>query len=110
MSINWQELYAVTMALALWGPHLKGKHLVLHCNNASVVHIMAKASTHSKTMMALVYMFTLLSMQHNIHIHIQHITGVNNKIADALSCFKMDRFQQLCPHAEVEPLTKVNIW
>ena len=43
-------------------------------------------------MMALVHTFTLLSMQHNIHVHIQHIAGVNNDIADALSCFKMDRF------------------
>ena len=66
MSINWHELYAVTMALALWGPQLKGKHPLFHCDNALVVHIMAKASTHSKTMMALVHTFTLLSIQHNI--------------------------------------------
>ena len=110
MSINWHELYAVTMALALWGPHLKGKCLLLHCNNASVVHIMAKASTHSKTMMALVQTFTLLSMQHNIHMHIQHIAGVNNKIADALSHFEMDRFCKLCLHVQADPLPKVNIW
>ena len=43
MSINWHELYAVTMALVLWGPQLAGKHLLFHCDNASVVHIMAKA-------------------------------------------------------------------
>ena len=34
MSINWHKLYAVTMALALWGPQLKGKHLLFHCDNA----------------------------------------------------------------------------
>ena len=110
MSINCHELYAVTMALALWGPQLKGKHLLFHCDNTSVVHIMAKASTCSKTMMALVHTFTFLSMQHNIHVHIQHITGVNSDIADALSCFEMDRFQQLCPHAEADHLPTANIW
>ena len=109
-SINWHELYVVTMALALWGPRLKGKCLLLHCDNASIVHIMAKASTHSKTMIALVRTLTLLSMQHNVHVHIQHITGVNNKIADALFQFEMDRFHQLCPHAEVKPLPQVAIW
>ena len=98
------------MALALWGPHLKGKCLLLHCNNALVRHIMAKAFTHSKTMMPLVQIFTILSMQHNIHVHIQHIAGVNNEIADALSCFKMDRFCKLLPHAQVKPLPEVNIW
>ena len=110
MSINLHELYAVTMALALWGPLFKGKCLLLHCDNASVVHIMAKASTHSKTMMALVRTFTLLSIQHNIHVYIQHIAGVNNEIADALSCFEMERFCQLCPHVEAEPLPQVAIW
>ena len=30
MSINWHELYAVTMALALWGPCLRGKCLFFH--------------------------------------------------------------------------------
>ena len=83
MSINWHKLYAVTMALALWGPQLKVKCLLFHWDNASVVHIMAKASTHSKTMMALVHTFTFLSMQHNVHFHIQHIARVNNDIADA---------------------------
>ena len=62
MSINWHELYVVTMALALWGPQLAGKCLLFHCNNASMVHIMARASSHSKTMMVLVHTFTLLAM------------------------------------------------
>ena len=67
---------------------------------------MAKASTHSKTMMALVHTFMFLSMQHNVHVHIQHIAGVNNEIADALSHFEMDRFCKLCLHAQADPLPR----
>ena len=92
------------------GPQLKGKHLLFHCDNASVVHIMAKASTCGKTMMAVARTFTLLSMQHNVQVYIQHITRVSNDIADALSCFEMDRFQQLCLHAEADPLPMAKIW
>ena len=110
MSIKWCKLYAVTMALALWGPQLRGKYLLFHCDNVSVVHIMAKASTRSKTMMALVHTFTLLAMQPNVQVHIQHITGVCNDVADVLSRFEMDRFLQLCLHAELEPLTMASIW
>ena len=87
------------MALALWGPWLRGKYLLFHCDNESVVHIMAKASTCSKTMMALDHTFTLLAMQHNMQVHTQHIAMVCNDVADVLSHFKMDRFWQLCPHA-----------
>ena len=71
---------------------------------------MAKASTCSKTMMALVHTFTLLTMQQYVQVHIQHITGVSNDVADALLHFEMDRFQQLCPHAESDPLPAVKIW
>ena len=110
MSINWHELYAVTMALALWGPQLTGKCLLFHCNNASVVHIMAKASSCSKTMMVLVHTFTLLAMHHNVHIKIQHIAGANNEVADALSRFDMDRFRQLCPGAAPQSLPPITIW
>ena len=91
MSINWHELYVVTMALALWGPQLAGKRLLFHCDNASVVHIMAKASSHSKTMMVLVRTFMLLAMRHNVHVKIQQIAGLDNEVTDALSCFDMDR-------------------
>ena len=110
MSINWHKLYAVTMALALWGPQLRGKHLPFHCDNVSIVHIMAKASTHSKTMMALVCTFMLLAMQHNVQVHIQHIARVCNAVADALLHFEMVRFWQLCPHLEPEPLTPASVW
>ena len=110
MSINWHELYMVTMALVLWGPQLAGKRLLIHCDNASVVHIMAKASSCSKTMMVLVHTFMLLAMQHNIHIKVQHIAGLNNKVADALSRFDMDRFWWLYPGAALESLPPISIW
>ena len=90
MSINWHELYAVTMALVLWGPQLADKRLLFHCDNASVVHIMARASSHSKSMMALVHTFTLLAMRYNVHIKVQHIAGLHNEVADALSHFDME--------------------
>ena len=52
----------------------------------------------------------LLTMQHNIQVHIQHITGVCNNVADALLCFEMDRFWQLYLHAVPEPLPLASIW
>ena len=87
-----------------------GKHLLFHCDNASVVHIMAKASSHSKTMMVLVHSFTLLVMHHNVHVKIQHIAGVKSNVVDVLLHFEMDRFHQLCPQAVLEPLPQVDIW
>ena len=51
MSINWRELYTITMALAIYGDQFKGKRILMHCDNVSVVQIMAKCSSKSKSMM-----------------------------------------------------------
>ena len=39
MSINWRELYGITMALAIWGDHFRGKRILLHCDNTPVLQI-----------------------------------------------------------------------
>ena len=37
MSIKWRELYGVTMVLAIWVHHSRGKSILVHCDNSSVV-------------------------------------------------------------------------
>ena len=45
--------------------------------------------------MALVCLLYFTAARCNINIHIVHIDGANNVIADCLSGFKQDRFKQL---------------
>ena len=47
---------------------------------------------------------------HHVHIKVQHIAGLNNEVADALSRFDMDRFRHLCPGAAPQSLSPVTIW
>ena len=93
MSINWRELYAVTMALAIWGDQFKGKRILVHCDNASVMQIMTMCSSRSKSMMVLVHYLAMFGMQNNFDCHLQHIPRVNSGIADALSRYNNDQFQ-----------------
>ncbi len=53
--------------------------------------------------MQLVRYLTLLTFQHNFYFRAQHVPGVSNEIADALSCFQVTRFRQLAPHANQMP-------
>ena len=46
------------------------------------------------TIQTLIYNFTLTS---------QHVPGIDNFIADALSRFQMDKFYHLAPHASSQP-------
>ena len=92
MSINWIELYGITMALAIWGHHFMGKRILVHCDNSSMVQVMTKCSSRSKSMMVLVHSLVMLGIQNNFNLHLQHIPRVNNGIADALSRFNSDEF------------------
>ena len=97
MSINWRELHTLTMALAIWGNWFKGKRILVHCDNTSIMQIMAKCSSKSKFMMVLVHSLTMFSMQYNFDLCLQHILRVDNGVADALSRFNQDQFWHLAP-------------
>ena len=75
------------MALAIWGDQFKGKRILVHCDNASVIQIMTKGSLKRKSMMVLVCSLAMFGMQSTFDLHLQLILGVNNGRADALSRF-----------------------
>ena len=100
MSINWRELYAITMALAILGDQFKGKRILVHCDNTSVMQIMAKCSSRSRSMMVLVHSLAMFGMQNNFDLCLQHITRVDNGIVDTLSRFNNDQFWHLAPDAD----------
>ena len=107
MSINWRELNGITMALAIWGDHFRGKRILIHCDKISIVQIMTKCSSSSKFMMVLVCSSVLFGMQNNFDLHLQHIPRVNNSIADALPRFNNDEFQWIAPDADLSMMTPV---
>ncbi len=49
--------------------------------------------------MQLVRHLTLLTLQQNFYFRAQHVPGVSNELADALSCFRVARFCRLVPLA-----------
>ena len=75
------------------GDQFKGKGIRVLCNSTSIMQIMAKCSSKSKSMMVLVCSLTMFSMQYNFDLCLQHVPEVDNDIADALS-----RFNHGCRH------------
>ena len=100
MNINWRELYAIIMALAIWGDQFKDKRILVHCDNASIIQIITKGSSKSKSIMVLVHSLVMFGMQNNFDLCLQHIPGVDNGIADALFRFNYDGFQNFAPDAD----------
>ena len=56
------------------------------------MHIWKAETTKSADTMALVHMLYFCAARYNIDVIIIHFAGVNNVIADAISCFQVTRF------------------
>ena len=62
-----------------------------------------KGTCKSPEIMALVCMLYFCAAHHNFNVYVQHIPGVRNDIADALSCFQHHHFRRLAPNANPPP-------
>ena len=105
ISIEWQELFPIVVACAIWHPFFTGKHLQFWCDNESVVAIINSGHSKAPRVMDLVRFLVLISMKHNFLVRARHVSGVSNDIADALSRFQMQRFRALAPDADQNPCT-----
>jgi len=103
-SIAWKELFAVVMACASWGMHLKGKKVLIHCDNESVVFSVNNGTSKCKEMMYLIRQLYHLCVSFNFQCRLCHIPGLKNVLADALSRNKINQFKELCPSAESHPV------
>ena len=65
-----------------------------------MVHIINKKSSKSVRVMSLVRHLVLSTLQYNIMIKALHISGISNKIADALPRCDWQRFRNLCPEPD----------
>ena len=105
ISIEWQELFPIVVACAIWHPFFAGKRLQFWCDNESVVSIINSGHSKAPRIMDLVRFLVLISMRHNFLVRARHVPGVSNEIADALSRFQMQRFRALVPAADKRPCT-----
>ena len=97
ISIAWQELFTIVVACQVWGSLLQDHRIKFPCDNESVVSIITTKRSEIPRMMDLLRHLTRLTLHHNIYICAAHISGKHNAIADAISRFQYQRFQNLAP-------------
>ena len=101
--IQWRELFAVLVAATAWGPHWTSKRLLVHCDNRAVVDIWRVGTSKQPSLMTLVRALFFIAARANFTVLLQHIPGVDNGIADALSRSQLHRFRLLAPGADELP-------
>lgn len=86
-------------AVVLWGVLLKGRKIILGCDNEAVIAIINRQTSKCPKIMKLVRFLVLQCLKLNLSFCAKHIPGIDNNIADALSRFQMDRFRVEAPVA-----------
>ena len=101
--IQWKELFAILIAANAWGSQWGRKRLLVHCDNHAVVDIWHRGTSKQAALMHLVRALFFTAATYNFTLLLQHIQGVDNSIADALSRSQFHRFRGLAPQADAEP-------
>ena len=101
--IEWQERFPIVIACALWYPHFVGKHLQFGCDNESIVASINSGHSKAPKVMDLVWFLVLISTKHNFLVRARQVLEVDNRIADAISPFQVERFRNLATNANQTP-------
>ena len=95
--IEYLELYALTAGVLTWESHLSNRHMILHCDNMAVVHMVNNLTSSCPCCMTLLRILTLNGLIFNRKIIVHYVTSKNNRLSDVLSRGQMARFRALRP-------------
>lgn len=101
--ITFLELVPIVLALHIWGEALQKKKNHTFVDNMPLVHILNKQSSRSDRVMSYLRPLILVTLQHNIQFKAQHILGIDDKIADAISRKQLEFFKRIAPNADKAP-------
>ena len=78
--------------------------------NDGVVHILNSCTSKIPCLMHFLHNLLFSSDCHSFSFSAEHVPGVNNQLADALSRFHWQEFQQLAPDAQPFPMFLFDIF
>ena len=98
-SIAYKELFPVVVASHVWGSQWSRRHVLFRSDNEAVVHILLARTSKVPCIMHLFH-HLLSAARFHFTFTSQHIPGVHNNIAGALSRFHWQDFRRLAPTAQ----------
>ena len=103
-SIAYKELFPVVVVSHVWGSQWC-RHVLFRTDNEAVVHILTSRTSKIPCIMQLIHHLLSVSARFNFTFTAQHLPGIHNNIADALSCFRWQEFRRLAPEPQLLPVT-----
>ena len=99
-SIEFLELYALTVGIIAWNKKLRDGRFCVHCDNKAVVQMINNMMSSCKNCMFLLRLLTLDGLYYNRKLTAFYINTKLNMLTDALSRGQMQRFQKFGAHME----------
>ena len=115
-SIAYLELYALTATVLSWIYRFANRHVVLFCDNQSVVQMINTSSSACSNCMKLMRILVLKCLKENVRVFTRYIRSKDNKASNFLSRLKIAEFLRLSNNwddlptetpVELQPITKV---
>ena len=107
--IAYLELYAVVTAFATFASRIRGKTVLLHCDNQNVVAAVNNGVSRDPELMSLVRALFYVCAHNSLVVTCVYIASRDNVAADALSRLDFDAFHRACPRAARFPTPPVPI-
>ena len=112
-SIATKELLPITLACAMWGYNWQHQRVLVHCDNMAVVQLIKSFSSKDPIILHLLQCLHFITAHFDILLTAQHIPGVLNVLADAVSRNHLQVLRQERPlaawnsHQVPEPLVQL---
>ena len=85
LHINALELLTVVVALKLWGQNLRGKKVLIFCDNMSSCRLINQGVSKDEFHQSCLREICFVAAVNEFSIKAQHIRGVDNRVSDTLS-------------------------
>lgn len=93
------ESFPILVTLVLWGPDFVNRQILVEINIRWVLYAVNCLSSSFLLVIKVLRRVVFLYVKCNIWLKAKYTTGILNNVADLLSRFQMDLFQQLLPEA-----------
>ena len=116
-SIEFLELYALTVGILTWSTKLQNMRIIIFCDNEAVIQMVNNMTSKCPKCMKLIRLLALDGMISNRRVFVRYISSKSNILADSLSRMKFKTFWKNAPptinkfpdtiHKEIWPIEKI---
>ena len=90
LHINTLELFLLVMAVKIWAPKLTDSRFQISCDNNVAIRVVRSGGTQDALMQRCLRQLWLTSAHYDLDLHVAHIPGVHNVLANCLSHWDAD--------------------